>query len=744
MVEQSPHGVFLTDREGRCFYVNEAACLITGYSCDELLARSVSDFGVDPDGIEAGRKYFQQVLSQGQATDELRFRHADGSERWWRVEATRIDDDTFMGFTTDVTERRELQKQLDRERQRLARAQEVAGVGWWEVRLETGIVEAAPTTMAIYGVPVGTDVTLDMAQSFAAPEDRPRLNRALADLIAGRAPYDQEFSLDSGDGVRRRVRSLARYDADQQVVFGVLVDISRAAEAQAAMATSEAQLRAIFDSARDYIFLKDLDLRYTHVNPATLDFLGLTQDQVVGCTDADLFPGETAAEIEATDRQVLAGEIDRNLFLRAMDGRQCVLETVKVPVRDACGEVVGLCGVTRDVTEMRRLEEQLRQAQKMEAVGRLAGGVAHDFNNLLTPILGYASLLLDGRADDDPDRLGIEAIERAGARARDLTANLLAFSRKQVLDPQVVSLNELVEDSQVMLRRLLRENVLMRLVLGEDLGLVRADVTQIHNVLINLAVNAVDAMPDGGTLTLETQNVMLDPNYCRDHPEAADGPHVMLAVSDTGFGMDAETRRRAFEPFFTTKPVDEGTGLGLSTVHGIVKQHHGHVEVYSEPNHGATFKIYLPLVSASLLPQAGGRSEPEALRGDEKVLVVEDDEAVRQLAVAVLKTYGYRVTALSSPAAAVALAAGDDHCGYDLLLSDVVMPGMNGAQLHRALLPIWPGLPALFMSGYTSNVIAHHGVLAEGLKFIQKPFTPLDLVRRVREILDGRSDVQAQ
>jgi len=736
MLERSPHGAFLVDRAGSYLYVNDAACQITGYPRERLLGMNLRELLPDADADAArGEAHFQALMQAGEAKGELPFRHADGTERWWRIEATRIDDDLFAGFATDITETHRLHVDLDRERQRLARAQEIAGVGWWEADLARDTVNASDRTLEIYGVPPGVQLQFSDAQRQVLPEDRPRLDAALADLVAGRQPYDLEFGIHRlADRALRRIRSVARYDADRRTVFGVLLDITEVSENIAALSRREAPFRAIFDSVSEFIFLKDLDLRYTHINRAALEFLGLDADQVIGMTDADLFPAEQVREIMETDRQVLAGGDQPQRFIRLLGPRRRLLETAKIAVRDDAGDVVGLCGVSRDVTDLRRLEEQLRQSQKLEAIGRLAGGIAHDLNNLLTPILGYSELLKASLADDPAVSRELAAIERSGLRARDLTANLLAFSRRQVLDRRIVCLNDIVAETRDMLRRLLRENIQIRYDLAADLDSVRADSSQLHNVLINLAVNAADAMPDGGLLTIETQNVELDEAHADRHPEALPGPHVLLAVADTGCGMAPDVQRQVFEPFFTTKAVDEGTGLGLATVHGVVKQHGGSIDLYSEPDHGTIFKVYLPRVTGDPAgPDDAGAAADGA--GDEEILVVEDDEAVRQLAEAVLVRQGYRVVAVASPSAAITLATERDR-PFDLVLSDVVMPGMDGAQLHRTLKNVWPRLPALFMSGYTANVIEHHGVLPEGLRFIQKPFRPQDLVRRVREILD--------
>jgi len=735
VVERSPHAVFLVDATGRYRWVNDAACAISGYGREELLARRLQDLHA-PEAAEAAASHFDRVRAEGRAEGEYAVLHRDGRQRRWLVDAFGIGDGHFVGIVKDVTEQRRIRAELERERQRLLRAQEVAAVGWWQFDLGAGTVEASDVTRRIYGVAPGVALGIPEVQQIPLPEHREPLDRAMRALVERGEPYDVEFQIRRPrDGAIRAIRSLAEYDPASHRVFGILQDVTGLRRVEARLLASEARLRAIFDSATDFIFLKDRDLRYTHANPACLEFLGLSADELLGQTDAEIFAAEHAAEIQATDRTVLAGRVDRDVVVRRVGDRHVVLETVKVPVRDARGEVVGLCGISRDVTAKRQLEEQLRQAQKMEAIGRLAGGVAHDFNNLLTPILGFADLVGQALPADDPHRGDLEAIARAAERARDLTSQLLAFGRKQMLDMRTLDLNEVVRDSETMLRRLIRENVLLRLALAPDLGAVRADPSQLHNVIINLVVNAADAMPLGGTLILETANVELDARYAAEHPGSHPGPHVMLAVSDDGEGMDPETLAMVFEPFFTTKGLEQGTGLGLATVHGIVKQHAGSVWAYSELGRGSTFKVYLPRATAAAEPLDADEA-PSALHGSERILVVEDDDAVRSLATAVLGKYGHTVVGVASPRSALELARNTPR-PFDLLLTDVVMPAMNGVQLHRALRGIWPDLPVLYMSGYTTNVIAHHGVLDAGVDFLAKPFTPRGLAGKVREVLDA-------
>jgi hypothetical protein len=388
-----------------------------------------------------------------------------------------------------------------------------------------------------------------------------------------------------------------------------------------------------------------------------------------------------------------------------------------------------------DVTERRHLEAQLRQSQKLEAIGTLAGGVAHDFNNLLTTILGYSELVLQQLDADSPLREEVGEIQRAGERAAGLTHQLLAFSRKQVLAPVVLDLNTAVADMQKMLQRLIGEDVSLAAVLDPNLWCVRADPGQIEQVIVNLVVNARDAMPRGGKVTIETRNIDLDDSYVRVHAYVRPGEHVCLSVSDTGTGMDVQTRSRIFEPFFTTKGPAKGTGLGLSTVYGIVKQSGGSIEVYTEPGRGTSFKVYLPRVFGS-----EERAAPQARRpapsGSETVLLVEDEEAVRRLARLVLEKIGYTVLEAGSAEEALSLTADSAH-RVDLVLTDSVMPGMSGPELAQRLRTERSNLKVLFMSGYTDDAIVRHGLLDAREAFLQKPFTPDLLARKVREVLDS-------
>jgi hypothetical protein len=392
-------------------------------------------------------------------------------------------------------------------------------------------------------------------------------------------------------------------------------------------------------------------------------------------------------------------------------------------------------GIVEDITDRKNLEEHLRQAQKMESVGLLAGGIAHDFNNLLTAINGYSELLLSSNNLHDGLRRELEEIRKAGDRAAQLTQQLLAFSRKQILQPQLLDLNAVVGNVDRLLRRLIGEDVELITVLSPDLGRIKADPGQVEQVIMNLAVNARDAMPKGGRLTIETANVELDEDYVSRHVTVVPGRYVLLAMSDTGVGMEAPVLRRIFEPFFTTKELGKGTGMGLSTVYGIVKQSGGYIWVYSEPGQGTSFKVYFPQVGDAAASDASRTQLPELARGSETILVVEDEETVRHLILAVLRRRGYQT--LEARQAQEALEFAEKHPGpIHVMLTDVVMPKMSGRELANQLATLRPEAKILFMSGYATNAIIHHGVLDPGTAFLQKPFTPDALVRKIRQILD--------
>ncbi|HEY2901494.1 MAG TPA: PAS domain S-box protein [Polyangia bacterium] len=534
--------------------------------------------------------------------------------------------------------------------------------------------------------------------------------------------------------------------AGQRTRIAVIKDITDRYEAE----QSRALLAAIVQTANDAIISKRPDGIITSWNDAAVRLFGFASDEAIGKPITIIVPPERLAEEKSLFDRVLAGErIDHvETVRRRKDGTAVSVSISVAPIQDASGAVIGASKTARDLTAQRkaaealsRTEEQLRHAQKMEAVGRLAGGIAHDFNNILSVILSYSELLLGDLEPNNPTAADIGEIGKAARRAAELTQQLLAFSRQQIIEPKVIDLNDLVASMDKMLRRLLGEDIDLAFSPSSTAGRIRADPGNIHQVIMNLAVNARDAMPTGGQLTIETRNVDLDTDYARAHLGSLPGPHVMLAVSDTGTGMDRATQARIFEPFFTTKEAGKGTGLGLSTVFGIVKQCGGNVWVYSEPGRGTTFKVYLPRVDA-LLDVALPSHPAGSLRGSETILLVEDQEQVRVVAEGILKRNGYRVIAAQTPGEALRFC--ERYPGaIALLLTDVVMPQMSGPELATRINATRPEIKVLCMSGYTDDSIIRHGVLDGDMAFLQKPFTPDSLSRKVREVLDAApKDVQ--
>jgi len=512
----------------------------------------------------------------------------------------------------------------------------------------------------------------------------------------------------------------------------------REAKGRAALRAAEAGYETLVEQAPVGIYRSNPEGRFLSANTALVRMLGYE-------SAADLLRLDMARDVYA-DPAERQGLVDRDTYSdrqyddveatwKRKDGGLLTVQLNVRAVRNAARQVEYYETFVRDVTEQRRLQQQVLQSQKMEAVGRLAGGIAHDFNNLLTVITSYSDLLLEDLGKDDPKRDDVEQVRKAAEGAASLTRQLLAFSRQQVLAPRVVSLNAVVDSLQKILRRVIGEDVELATALAPDLGAVKADVGQLEQVLMNLTVNARDAMPTGGKLTIETANVEHDPAYARAREGAAVSRFVMLAVTDTGVGMDEATKARIFEPFFTTKEAGKGTGLGLATVYGIVNQSGGFIWVYSEPGNGTSFKIYLPRVDAPAegVKAAGSVSVP---RGTETVLLVEDAAAVRAVAKQVLQRQGY--TVLEAPHGEAALHLAQKHRGpIHLLLTDVVMPVLSGRRLAEQLAPLRPDMKVLYASGYTDDSVVRHGILESGTAYLQKPFTPDSLARKVREVLDA-------
>jgi PAS domain S-box-containing protein len=513
-------------------------------------------------------------------------------------------------------------------------------------------------------------------------------------------------------------------------------ELTARTQAIAALRDSEELYRLITENTRDLITLLDQEGCCVYASPSCSSILGYAQIELIGAAITDIVhPDDQAAVAEQMQRLAHSGAAQAAFRARHASGAWRWIETFwTATTQDGMRYHVA---VGRDITERKRLEAQFLQAQKMEGIGRLAGGVAHDFNNLLTAIMSYTELARDGLAPGDPVAQDLDEVAGAARRAADLTSQLLAFARKQIIEPQALNLNTLLKGMDRLLRRVIGEDVDLEVRLAPELDYVKADPGQIEQVLINMAVNARDAMPDGGKLIVETRNIALDPSFAEQQIGLEPGAYVLLEIGDTGVGMDAETQRQVFEPFFTTKERGRGTGLGLATCYGIIKQHGGSIVLYSEVGLGSTFKIYLPRVAAPLAPSSHQETPSTAPNGCETILLAEDETAVRTLASRVLRERGYTVIEAADGVEALHAAQERNGTAIDLLLTDMVMPKMGGGALAARMQELYPGIRVLFISGYTDSALIQYGQLASGTEFMHKPFSPADLARKVRELLDS-------
>jgi PAS domain S-box-containing protein len=769
IVNSLPEATFVLDREGRILAWNRAAEAMTGCSSAEMVGKGdyqaalafwgervpiladlcLQDQPTLPSRY-TGLHWEGDALVADETLPRLRGR---ATPVWAKATRLRDDDGNIVGSiesVRDISALKAVQTGLQEANRRLHAFIDASPMSVVAMDGEGRLTLWNAGAERTFGWTA--EEVLGGPPPFAQGPGMEEFKGFLRRVMEGEALSDVEVVRVRKDGASRTLRFWAaplRGSAGEVTgSIGVIEDLTDRRTREAAHGEVSARFEALFRNMPAAVFLMDphdreIPSRIVDCNPAACAMNGYTREELLGTSVADLSVPRSSREEVLSSTQAFVEELRRHGHWsgegihRHKDGSAVHIETV------ACLVTVGgqelIMGVDRDVTEERHLEAQLMQSQKMEAVGQLAGGVAHDFNNLLTAILGYSQILQESLDPDSGGRRSAREIEKAAARAAALTQQLLAFSRKQILEPRVLNLNSVVAEMGRLLRRLIGEHIELQTRLQPGLARVKADPGQIDQVLLNLVVNARDAMPQGGRLLIETSNVHLDQEFTRQHPESSQGPHVMLSVTDTGCGIPPELVPRVFEPFFTTKEKGKGTGLGLSTVYGIVKQSGGSLWIRSEPGSGTTFRVYLPAEptegSQDVAPVDGPR-----LGGSETLLVVEDEDVLRSLMCEVLTAQGYHVLQAASGDQALDLCI---HGGLhpDLLVTDVVMPGMNGRELAERLKDELPGLPVLFLSGYTEDAIVHHGVLEQGVNFLAKPFSPQALAGRVRDVLDKQGSV---
>jgi two-component system, cell cycle sensor histidine kinase and response regulator CckA len=590
-------------------------------------------------------------------------------------------------------------------------------------------------------------------KQYTDEENRKKLFQAFNEVYRTRKPakgFDWQVVTKNGRKLFGEVSvSLIKDSKGQPTGFrGIARDITERKQAEEALRTEKQRFETLLENAPFGVIVIDKKGLFEYVNSKFIELFGYDLNEIPNgrewfrkaYPDPEYRHHVIETWIHDSNISEPGEKVPRIFTVTCKDGTKKIIRFITVLL--GTGEYLTSC---EDITLIQRAEEekaalaeQLRQSQKMEAIGRLAGGIAHDFNNLLTVIRGYSQLSVMDLKGNEKLRGNLDEIQRATQRASDLTHHLLAFSRRQIMEMKILDLNTLLKDLDKMLHRVIGEDIGLTYHLSDDLGKVRVDPSQTEQVILNLAVNARDAMPSGGKLTIETSNAELDEAYAHTHIGSKPGHYVMMSVSDTGLGMSPEVKERAFEPFFTTKEKGKGTGLGLSTCYGIVKQSGGNIWAYSEPGRGTTFKIYLPRVDESLKEAKEEDKAAEILKGTETILAVEDEIEVRKLVAEILRGRGYTVIEASDGEEAVKVARKNARKRIHLLLTDVVMPGMSGRELAGTLGLQYPKMKVLYMSGYTDNAIVHHGVLEQGVNYIQKPFTLDALARKVREVLDQR------
>jgi PAS domain S-box-containing protein len=757
LLDSIPTPVFYKDKEGRYQGCNRAFSAVMGVTAEEIRGKTAHELW--PGEYSETYHTADLDLMENPEHQVYEFEVKDLNKN---VRPVVFAKDVFrdgkgsvagiVGAFLDISEQKQAEQIIIKQRERLNSILEGTKAGTWEWNVQTGetIFNEEWARIIGYTLEEISPVSIETWIQYAHPEDLEESNRLLRSHFkkeTDRYHYECRMKHKSGEWVwvldRGKVATWTE-DGKPEWMYGTHQDITERKAAEETLRESEKRFATAFQHSPAPLVLSDIDTgRFIDVNQRWVEMLEFTREEQIGRTSKEVGIWDDPDERDRIVGILRSDGHFRDEFIKfKTKSGNTILALWSAETVDLSGKQIMLSMIT-DITQLRQAEEererlgaQLQQAQKLESVGRLAGGVAHDFNNMLSVVIGHADLILAEMTPDSPFYDDLMEIRNAGARSADLTRKLLAFARKQTVAPKVIDLNKTVEGMLKMLQRLIGEDIDITWLPGVKVWPAKIDPGQIDQMLANLCVNARDAIAGVGKLTIEAANARVDKDYCADHAEVIPGDYVMLAVSDNGCGMDAETLSHLFEPFFTTKELGKGTGLGLATVYGVVKQNNGFINVYSEPGRGTTFRIYLPRHQAKAAAVLEKKPEKPNERGHETVLLVEDEPSILRMTALMLERQGYTVVGASTPGEAVRLATA--HAGViHLLMTDVVMPEMNGRDLAKNILSLYPGMKCLFMSGYTANVIAHHGVLDEGVNFIQKPFSIGDLAVKVREALES-------
>ncbi len=736
--------VVVLDREGRIVQFNRACEVATGYTSEEMKGTLLWERLLVPEEALAVQHVFTFLLSEALEKKHVNNWVArDGTRRMISWSNTVIQDDAgcvkyVIGTGIDITEHRRAEEALRETTESLRAIVQSSPLAIISSDLQRRIRIWNPAAERMFGWE--SSEVIGRPHPHIPPEMKEEYETIRRRVLNGERILNREVIRQKRDGMRFPVSSsMAPLNDASGRVIGIMalqVDVSDRKKAEEALKESEALHRTIVEHSNDMIWTVDAEGRFMFVNRRAEEIGGYKIQDLLGKPFAFIINQEDVGRLSGLLKKVMNGEPQQfEVEIRKHDGGTRSLSVNSAPIYSQ-GKTIGAVCFGRDITKHKQLEDQLRQSQKMEAVGRLAGGIAHDFNNLLTVITGYGEFLLTRMDIHDPLRRHVEEIEKAGNKAASLTRQLLAFSRRQVLQPKTLDLNSTVIDMNKLLQRLIGEDIRLRTLLDPHLGLVKADPGQLEQVILNLAVNARDAMPEGGALTIETTNVLLNAEFAHEHSDIPPGPYVMIGVSDTGCGMNTDIQSHLFEPFFTTKEQGKGTGLGLSTVFGIVKQSLGTISFKSQVGIGTTFRIYLPRVDEKAESGVNLDDRSDLSRGSETILIAEDEDSVRTLIEEILQTHGYNV--LSAANGSEATLMSERHKGpIHLLVTDIIMPQMSGPELARHMTIQRPGMKVLFLSGYANESILEQNSIVSGGSFLQKPFSPETLTLKIREIIES-------